>query len=50
MRKKTSKRYKKLLDESKIKKIETLEDKVSINLDEGLYSELLSLRNQLKEG
>ena len=31
-------------------KIETLEDKVSINLDESLYSELLSLRSQLKEG
>ena len=30
------------------KKIESLEDKVSINLDEKLYSELLSLRNQLK--
>ena len=30
------------------KKIESLEDKVSINLDEGLYSELLALRNQLK--
>jgi len=32
------------------RKIESLEDKVSINLDEGLYSELLSLRNQLKGG
>jgi len=32
------------------KKIESLEDKVSVNLDESLYSELLSLRNQLKEG
>ena len=32
------------------KKIDFLEDKVSINLDETLYSELLSLRNQLKEG
>ena len=32
------------------KKIESLEDKVSINLDENLYSELLSLRNQLKGG
>ena len=32
------------------KKIEFLEDKVSINLDETLYSELLSLRNQLKGG
>ena len=32
------------------KKIESLEDKVSINLDEKLYSELLSLRNQLKGG
>jgi len=31
-------------------KIETLESKVSLNLDEKLYSELLSLRNQLKEG
>ncbi len=31
-------------------KIESLENKVSINLDEKLYSELLSLRNQLKEG
>jgi len=32
------------------KKIQSLEDKVSINLDETLYSELLSLRNQLKGG
>tara|TARA_Y100000590_G_scaffold67278_1_gene72957 strand:+ start:574 stop:2361 length:1788 start_codon:yes stop_codon:yes gene_type:complete len=32
------------------KQIEILETKVSINLDETLYSELLSLRNQLKEG
>ena len=32
------------------KKIEFLEDKVSLNLDERLYSELLSLRNQLKGG
>jgi len=32
------------------KKVEFLEDKVSINLDEALYSELLSLRNQLKGG
>ena len=32
------------------RKIESLEDKVSINLDESLYSELLSLRNQLKGG
>ena len=31
-------------------KIEFLENKVSLNLDETLYSELLSLRNQLKEG
>jgi len=31
-------------------KIETLEAKVSMNLDENLYSELLSLRNQLKSG
>ncbi len=30
------------------KRINTLEDKVSVNLDENLYSELLSLRNQLK--
>ena len=32
------------------KKVEFLEDKVSLNLDEKLYSELLSLRNQLKSG
>ena len=32
------------------KKIEFLENKVSSNLDENLYSELLSLRNQLKGG
>ena len=32
------------------KKIQFLEDKVSLNLDENLYSELLSLRNQLKGG
>ena len=32
------------------KKIDSLEDKVSTNLDETLYSKLLSLRNQLKEG
>jgi len=32
------------------KKIEFLEDKVSSNLNENLYSELLSLRNQLKKG
>ena len=31
-------------------KIETLEDRVSLNLDENLYTELLSLRNQLKGG
>ena len=31
-------------------KIKFLEDKVSINLDEKLYSELLSLGNQLKGG
>ena len=31
-------------------KIESLEKKVSVNLDEKLYSELLSLRNQLKSG
>ena len=29
-------------------RIESLEDKVSLNLNEKLYSELLSLRNQLK--
>ena len=32
------------------KKIEFLENKVSLNLDEKLYSELLLLRNQLKGG
>ena len=32
------------------KKIESLEHKVSLNLDENLYTELLSLRNQLKGG
>ena len=32
------------------KKIESLEDKVSLNLDENLYTELLTLRNQLKGG
>ena len=32
------------------KKIESLEHQVSRNLDEKLYSELLSLRNQLKSG
>jgi len=31
-------------------KIEFLENKVSLNLDENLYSELLFLRNQLKRG
>ena len=31
-------------------KIESLENKVSLNLDEKLYLELLSLRNQLKSG
>ena len=31
-------------------KIDTLEEKVASNLDENLYSELLSLRNQLKSG
>ena len=31
-------------------KIESLENKVSLNLDEKIYSELLSLRNQLKSG
>jgi len=32
------------------KRIEQLENKVSLNLDENLYSELLLLRNQLKGG
>ena len=32
------------------RRIESLEDKVSLNLDENLYTELLSLRNQLKGG
>ena len=32
------------------KKVEFLENEVSLNLDEKLYSELLSLRNQLKGG
>jgi len=32
------------------RKIESLENKVSSNLDENLYTELLSLRNQLKSG
>ena len=32
------------------KKIESLEHKVSLNLDENLYTELLTLRNQLKRG
>jgi len=32
------------------KKIESLENEVSLNLDENLYTELLSLRNQLKRG
>jgi len=32
------------------KKIQQLENKVSLNLDENLYLELLSLRNQLKGG
>ena len=32
------------------KKIDSLEHKVSLNLDENLYTELLSLRNQLKRG
>ena len=31
-------------------KIEHLEDRASLNLDERLYSELLALRNQLKVG
>ena len=31
-------------------KIESLEDKVSLTLNENLYTELLSLRNQLKKG
>ena len=46
--------FKKIIDEiKKINlrlKIESLENKVSLNLDENLYSELLSLRSQLKEG
>ena len=32
------------------KKIDSLEAKVALNLDENLYSELLSLRNQIKGG
>ena len=32
------------------KRIESLEHKVALNLDESLYKELLSLRNQLKGG
>jgi len=32
------------------KKIESLENKVSLNLDENLYTELITLRNQLKGG
>ena len=31
-------------------KIQSLEDKVALNLDETLYTELLTLRNQLKGG
>ena len=31
-------------------KIVSLENKVALNLDENLYTELLSLRNQLKKG
>ena len=31
-------------------KIQSLEDKVALNLDETLYTELLTLRNQLKSG
>ena len=31
-------------------KIDILEERVASNLDENLYSELLSLRNQLKSG
>ena len=46
--------FKEIVDEIKRielqKKIEFLEHKVSSNLDENLYSELLSLRNQLKRG
>ena len=46
--------YSEIIDEIKKidlgEKIESLEDKVSLNLDENLYSELLSLRNQLKGG
>ena len=32
------------------KEIDHLEEKVALNLDENLYSELLSLRNRLKRG
>ena len=46
--------FKEIVNENKNidlrKRIESLEDKVSANLDENLYSELLSLRNQLKSG
>lgn len=46
--------YKEIIEEIKKielkKKIESLEDKVSLNLDENLYTELLTLRNQLKGG
>ena len=46
--------YNEIVDEIKKidlrNKIESLESKVSLNLDEKLYSELLSLRNQLKSG
>jgi len=46
--------FNEILDEIKKieleKKIESLEHKVSLNLDENLYTELLTLRNQLKRG
>ena len=46
--------YNEIIDEIKrielSKKIASLEDKVALNLDEKLYSELLTLRNQLKGG
>ncbi len=46
--------YNEIIDEIKKielkKRIESLEDKVSLNLDENLYTELLTLRNQLKGG
>ena len=46
--------YKEIIEEIKKidlrQKIENLENKVSASLDENSYSELLSLRNQLKGG